>query len=134
MSGLAGQEAQIVDLFADLCRQRKDHGRAETEERDIEAMVDRAEETGIAGPVAHRFKPLGCDEDEGGKLQHHPERLRPCLEPADEGHPVGDEGDDGDRADDVADRQRQSRDQFQRLGDDRRLDGEEEEGEAGIDQ
>ncbi|MNY12458.1 hypothetical protein D3C86_1455400 [compost metagenome] len=87
------------------------------------------------GPPEIVFFPVHQgDEDEGQDVQHDPERLGDDLETADEAHAMGDERNDHDGGDDVADPQGNAERQLQRAGHDRRLDGEEHEGEGGIDQ
>ena len=62
-------------------------------------------------------------------VKQHPERLRPKLETADQRDAVGHQRNDHHRAEQIAERQRQAETQFQRVGEDHRFDGEEDEGE-----
>ena len=74
------------------------------------------------------------DEDEGQNVEDDPERLGHELEVADQPHAVGDQRDDHDGADDIADPDGDAERQLQRRRHDRGLDGKEHEGEARIDQ
>ncbi|MNK90345.1 hypothetical protein D3C87_1103940 [compost metagenome] len=136
---LGGQEAQEIHLFADLRHQREDDGRRRAEFHQIE-MGHGARRTGGVmnagkGPPQIVFFPVHqSDEDEGQYVQHDPEGLGDDLETADEAHAMGDERNDHDGGDDVADPQGNAERQLQRAGHDRRLDGEEHEGEGGVDQ
>jgi hypothetical protein len=68
------------------------------------------------------------------QLQRQPERLRPFLERADAREAMRHQGDDDQRIEQIAQTQRNPEAQFQRLRQDRRLQREEDEGEAGVDQ
>ena len=67
-------------------------------------------------------------------MQHDPDRLRPHLELADRREAVRDYGQDGQRADQIANRLRNAEARFQRFRHDRGLDGEEDECEARVDE
>ncbi len=131
---LARQEAEEVDLLADLRDQREDDRRRGAEQQQVEGAVRRAVLARVAGPVLDREHALRADEDEGQDLQHDPERLGPELEAADEGDAVGDQRDHQQGADQIADAERHAEAHLQRQRHDRRLDREEDEGEGRIDQ
>jgi hypothetical protein len=67
-------------------------------------------------------------------VQAYPDRLRPELELADECDAVRHQGDHDQRTDDIAREQRDAETHFQRQRHDGRFDGEEQEGERGVDQ
>jgi hypothetical protein len=73
-------------------------------------------------------------EGERGDLQRQPDRLGPFLEGADAGEAVGDERDDDQRIEQIADAERQAKEELECLAKDRCLEREEDEGEAGVDQ
>ncbi len=130
----ARQEAQEVHLLADLRHQREDHGGGGAEHHEVEGAVRRAEAAGIGGPAGERVLVHREDEDEGDEVQHQPEGLGPELEAADEGDAVRHQRDHHQRADEIADHQRHAEAHLQRQRHDRRLDGEEQIGEGGVDQ
>ncbi len=74
------------------------------------------------------------DRRKGQDVQNDPHRLRPQLEPADQRDAVGDQRNDDDRADEIADRARDAEAHLQRGRQDHGLDREEDEGEGGVDQ
>ncbi|MGY3528432.1 hypothetical protein ACVISU_001200 [Bradyrhizobium sp. USDA 4452] len=91
--------------------------------------------------LAGEFAPLGegmrigpGDRRERHDVEDHPQRLGPELEAADQRDAVDDERNDHDRADQIADRPRDAEAHVERAGQDHRLDGEEDEGEGGVDQ
>jgi hypothetical protein len=102
---LGGQEAQEVDLLADLRHQRQDNrGRgAEADQVEIPAP-DRP----FGAPVAESMPPNSSspeslpvgkgNEEERQDVQDDPERLGRELKPADPGDAVGDQRNDGNRA------------------------------------
>ena len=133
-AAVARQEAQEVDLFADLRHQREHHRRRGAEQQQIEMA------RGIA-MLAGEFRPFGegvrvsiGDRRERDDVEHDPQRLRPQLEAADQRDAVGDQRDDDDRADEIADRAGNAEAHLQRGRQDHRLDREEDEGEGGVDQ
>ena len=85
-------------------------------------------------PFPKRARSVEGDEDERQEVQEQPERLRPGLEAADERDAVGDQWNDHQRADDVADEQRNAEAHLQGERHDRGFDREEQERERGIDQ
>lgn len=133
------QEAQEVHLFADLRHQRQNDGRGRAEFHEIE-IRDRSRRAGGVvdagkGPPEIVFFPVQqSDEHERQDVEDDPEGLGDDLKTADEAHTMGDQRNDHDGRDDVADPQGNAERQFQRAGHDRRFDGEEHEGEGGIDQ
>ena len=74
--GFLRQEAQVVDLLADLHHQRERHRGAGTEHQRIEVVVAR-DAPDQAGEVGESLWVLDRDRDEGAKEQHQPDRLRP---------------------------------------------------------
>ncbi|MGY4283598.1 hypothetical protein ACVWXO_002818 [Bradyrhizobium sp. LM2.7] len=128
------QEAQEVDLFADLRHQREHHGGCHAEQQQIEIAVHVAV---LARELAPLREGVGAGPGDGGKgqdVQDDPERLRPELEAADQRDAVGHQRDDRDRADEVADRARNAEAHLQRGRQDHCFDREEDEGEGGVDQ
>ncbi len=138
-SALRRQEAKEVDLFADLRHQRQDYRRGGPEFDKIEGggrsdlgigMTD----AGKGAPEIDLVPVQEGDEDEGQDIEHDPEGLRPQLELRDQPYAIGDERDDDQRRDDVADPQGDAEGELQRAGHDRGFDRKQHEGEAGIDQ
>lgn len=133
------QETQEVHLFADLRHQRQNDGGGRAEFHQIE-IRDRSRRaggvvnTGKGAPEIVFFPVQQGDEHERQDVEDDPEGLGDDLETADEPHAMGNERNDHDGRDDVADPERNAERQFQRAGHDRRFDGEEHEGEGGIDQ
>ena len=70
----------------------------------------------------------------GQHQQQQPERLGERLQPADGGHTVRHQRNHHQRADEVAPGRRNVESQLQGVGHDRRFEGEEDEGEGGVDQ
>jgi hypothetical protein len=126
-------EAQEVDLLADLGEQRQQDAGGEPEPGEIE-VGPAAVEAREAGERPQRPRALRRHEDQRQQAQAEPDRLAPDLEPADQPDPVDDEGNHRPRAEQVADAERQPEAELQRQRHDRRLDGEEQEGEARVDQ
>ena len=83
---------------------------------------------------AQRPPALRGHEDQRQQAQDDPDRLRPDLEAADQPDPVDDQRDHRAGAEQIADAEGQPEAELQRQGHDRRLDGEEQEGEARVDQ
>ena len=137
-------EAEEIHLLADLRQQREEDAGGEAELGEVEARDRVTHECGdradgfrcprIGQEVTEGGAALPRDEAEGQEIEPDPERLGPDLEPADQADPVDNEGDHHDRADDITDPERQAEAELQRQRHDRRLDGEEQEGEARIDQ
>ena len=91
--------------------------------------------------LAGKFRPLRKgvrigvgDRRERQDVKDDPERLRPQLEAADQRDAVGDQRNDDDGADEIADRARNAEAHLQRGREDDRLDRKEDEGEGGVDQ
>jgi len=133
------QEAQEIHLFADLRHQRQDDGGGRPEHRQIERRdgAEFARLVALAGEAQPEieFFPVGKgDEDKRQDVEHDPDGLGQQLEFRDQPHAMRHQRNDGHRADDVAQPQRDAEGQLQRPGHDRGLDGKQDEGEAGIDQ
>ncbi len=123
------QEPQEVDLLADLRHQREHDGRRDAEQQQIEMTSDVAVLAGEFVPFRERVRAGPRNRGKGQDVQHNPERLGPELEAADQRNAIGHERDDRDRADEVADRARNTQAHLQRGRQDHRLDCEEDEGE-----
>ena len=133
--GAGGQEAQHVHLLADLRHQRQDDGGGAAELQEVEAPGPRGQaEPAEARPGRDGGPVVPRDEADGQEVQPDPQRLGEELEAADPGDAVRHQRDHGEGADEVADRQRHAEDELQRARHDRPLDGEEHEGEGGVDQ
>ncbi len=130
---LGGQEAQHVHLLADLRHQRQDDGGRGAELQEVEAGVGRAE-AGKIPPDLEAAPVLPGDEADRQDVEPDPQRLGDDLEAADARHAVGDQRDDRDRADDIADGERNAEADLKRRRHDRGFDGEQDEGEGGVDQ
>ena len=131
--GLARHEAQVVGLLAHLRDQRHADGQRRTEGVRVEGRGSRLRPNlGRDAVECTRMKPP--NPGEGQHQQRQPQRLRPQLQPADGGDAVGDQRDHGQRAQQVAPLRRDVQRQFQRVGHHRRLQREEDEGEARVDQ
>ena len=136
------QEAEEVDLLADLRHQREDDGGGRAELEDVEPCQGPCRRVRRGrGMHACEMEPLHeCvavrprDEQEGRDVEDDPERLGDELETADQRDAVGDQRNDRNGGDDVADPQRHPQGKFERARHDRGLDGEEDEGEARVDQ
>ncbi len=94
-----------------------------------------------AAPRPGKFAPdlearpvLPGDEAERQDVEPDPQRLGDDLEAADPRHAVGDQRNHRDGADDVADGQRNAEADLERRRHDRGFDGEQDEGEGGVDQ
>ena len=90
--------------------------------------------TAIGPQLAEHTGMLLEQIDERQHQHHEPQRLGPHLQPADGGDAVGDERDHHQRADQVAPGRRDVERELERVGHDRRLEREEDEGERGVDQ
>src|ERR1700704_2243516 len=89
---------------------------------------------GKFAPLRERVRIGVRDRNEWQDVKDDPERLRPKLEAADQGDAVGHQGNDDYGADEIADRARNAEAHLERGGENDRLDGEENEGERGVDQ
>ena len=89
---------------------------------------------GKAEPDAHRLPVRQRNENERQDVENDPEGLGQKLEAADQGDAMGDQRDHRHGAEDVADPQRYAEGIFEGARHDRGFDGEENEGEAGVDQ
>ena len=131
--GARRHEAQVVHLLADLQHERESHRGGSAEHQRLEVAAARGQ-AGQAGEL-HVEIGLGQREPcEGPQQQHHPQRLGPGLQTGDEGDAVQHHGDDDQRGQHVAPHQRPVQHQLQRQRHDGRLQGEEDEGEAGVDE
>ena len=125
------QEAQEVHLLADLRDQRKGHRAPRPHRQPVELVTVAAAELGEGGVqlrLAHQH------DEEGRQQQHHEHRLRPRLQAADPGDAVRDQRDHRQRTQQIPPQDGQPEPQLERQRHDRRLDGEEDEGEGGVDQ
>ena len=86
------------------------------------------------GPLRKRVPTGVGDRNKGQDVKNDPERLCPQLKPADQSDAVGDQRNDDDRADQVADRPRDAKAHLQGSCENNRLDRKEDEGKGGIDQ
>ena len=126
-------EAQVVDLLAHLRDKRDADRHRGTEELQIEL---RAPAVGAAEmhELGQHTRVLLEHEHIRHDQQHQPQWLRPHLQAADDRHAVGHERNDDQGADQVAPRRRDVERELERVGHDRRLEREEDEGEARVDE
>ncbi|MNU97608.1 hypothetical protein D3C71_876900 [compost metagenome] len=131
--GAFGQKAQKVDLFADLRHQRGGHRHRRAEHQQVEiaapAVIARKPQKLLQGPGITEG-----DEGIGQEQQHQPYRLRPCLQPADEGNAIRHHGQDHRGAQEIADGQRQAGGQLDGQRHDGRLQRKKNKGKGGVDQ
>ena len=130
---LLGHETQVVHLLAHLGDERDAHRQRRAEEQRVE-LAASAIFTGVGAQIGQQRGVGVEDVDVGQHQQHQPQRLRPHLQLADGRHTMGDQRDDDQRADQVAPGGRDVERQLQRVGHDGRLEREEDEGEAGVDE
>jgi hypothetical protein len=130
---LFGQEAQEVDLLADLHDEREGDGRRGAEHQPVEMAVSGAL-PGEPGELAEDGGVLERDRHERAGEQHEPDGLRPQLQPRDQGDAVRDERDDHERRQQIAQHDRQPEIKLQGERHDGRLEREEDEREARVDQ
>jgi len=128
-----GQEAQVVDLLADLHHQRGRHRGRGAEHQPVEAGAAR-DAAGQRGELGEALRRMPGDGGIGQHQQHHPHRLRPALQPRDQRDAVHHQRHHAERGDQVAQRQRPVERHLDRQRQDGRLQREEDEGEAGVDQ
>ena len=131
--GLLGQEAQVVDLLADLHHQREGHRGARAEHQRVEVVgagdaADQPREVGIG------LRVLPQDRNERQHEEREPDRLRPQLQRRDHRDAAHHQRDDDDRRHQVAHGQRPVEVHLQREREDGRLQREEDEGEARVDE
>jgi hypothetical protein len=131
--GLLGQEAQVVDLLADLHHEREGHRGGRAEHQRIEAAAvggaaHQAREVGVQLGLFHQHRDEGADE------KHDPDRLRPQLQPRDERDAARHQRNDHDGRHEIEQPQRPVEVHLQRQREDGRLQREEDEGEARVDQ
>ena len=77
--GTVGQEAQVVDLLADLGDEGKQDAGGGAEEEKVEAGAALLA-SGEFRPLGQQFRLLGEHEPEGRDEEHRPEGLRPELQ------------------------------------------------------
>jgi hypothetical protein len=128
------QKPQEVDLLTDLGDQRKDDGGGGSKQDEIERSPADAGDPGELGPAFERCAINGRDKDEGQEMQHDPCWLRPELKPADESNAMRHQRNHDQRAEHVAYEKWDAQTHLEGERHDRGFDGEEEEGERGIDQ
>ncbi len=126
-------EAQVIDLFRHLRDQRDADGQRRAEQVRVESRAAAMFAAVLPQPGQY-LRLFDEDEGVGQHEEEDPQRLRPRLKLADRGDAVGDQRNDDQRADQVTPRRRNPEGQFQRISHDRRLEGEEDEGEGGVDQ
>ncbi len=100
--GARRQEAQEVDLLADLRDQREHHRRGGAEQHEVRRKPVLAGPPAVMGPARER---TGIKDRNGGKRQDvkdDPDRLGPQLQPADESDAMGNQRNDHHRAEHVA--------------------------------
>ena len=131
--GLLRQEAQEVDLLADLRHQRNRDRRRGAEQQQVEARAIFLA-TREGQQVRQRFRLLGQHEHIRQHQQHDPHRLGPQLQPADQRHAMGHQRNDDQRAQHIAPRNRQVEVQLDCLRHDGRFQRKEDEGEGRVDQ
>jgi urease subunit gamma len=132
-----GHETQVVGLLAHLRDERDAHRRRGTEGQQVEAGRPGVGVVALARVGRESLQDVGLpgeDGDEGHDQHRPPQRQRPRLQAADRGDAVRDQRDHHQRADQVAPGRRDVERQLQRVGHHRRLEGEEDEGEAGVDE
>ncbi len=127
------QEAQVVDLLADLHDQREHHGGGLAEgDRAERAALGR--EAGEGGPFAQQPGVVPEHRAVGQHEQHQPQRLGPALQPVDQRDAEHHDRDHHQRADHVGQADRDREHQLQRERHDGRFQREEDEGEARVEQ
>jgi hypothetical protein len=131
--GLGRHEAQEVDLLADLRDQRDADGGGGAEHQYIEPAVV-AGASRVVHQLRQQFRLLVQDGDEGQRHQDQPHGLGQHLDAADQGHAMRDQRDDRQRADHVAEIERQAEIQFECVGHNGRLEREQDERERGVDE
>ena len=133
LPGAVRQEAQVVDLLADLGDEGEQHSRGGAEEKEVEAAAVRGAPR-EPGPLGEQRRLLGEHEPEGGDEEHRPHRQRPELQAVDQGDAEEGDGDDHQGAQHVPERDRQAEVELDRLSHDRGFQGEEDEREGGVDE
>ena len=131
--GALGHEAQVVHLLAHLGDQRDADGQRGAKGVDVEVAV-RAVGAGVGHHAGEDVGILVQHIHEGHDQQYQPQRLGEHLQRADDGDAVGHQRNHHQRAQQIAPRWRDVEGQLQRVGHDRRFEGEEDEGEGGVDQ
>ena len=131
--GLVRHEAKVVDLLADLNDEREENAGRRPEIEIVEPVRSALSPANAIqwSRTSGSFNRIMTNGVSNRRIQI---RLGDQLQPADQRDPQEDDGDDDDGGDEVADSQRQAQVEIKSLGHDRRFEGEEDEGEAGIDQ
>ena len=131
--GLLGQEAQVVDLLADLHDEReRDRGRGAEHQR-VEAAAVRGA-TDQRGEVGERARLFDQHGDIGQHEQADPDRLRPQLQARDQRDAVHHQRHHDERGDEITHCERPVEVHLQCKREDRRFEREEDEGEARVHQ
>ena len=133
LGGALRHEAQVIDLLSHLGDEGNAHGQRGAKELEIEHAAP-AIRAAIGPQAAQHVGLLEEDEDVGQDQQEQPQGLGQGLQAADGRHPVGDQGNNHQGADQVTPGRRNVKGQLQGVGHDRRLQGEENEGEGGVNQ
>ena len=128
------QEAQVVHLLGGLRNQRQQDGGANAELQQVEPGGGARPGAAVGGPVRQPVRMRGQHRAERQQVQRQPHRLGQQLEAADEGDAMRDQRQHCGGTQDVAQPERHAEEGLQHGGHDHRLDAEEDEGEAGIDQ
>ena len=120
-------------MLANLSQQREEHTRRHAKKEHVEAPTIRST-AGERGPRVKELRVFEQDENERRQQEYNPDRLRPGLQLVDQGHAEENDRDDHQGTHEVTDDQIQPEGQLKCLRPDRSLDGEENEGERGVDQ
>ena len=124
---LGRHEPQVVDLLGDLRDERQAHAGRQEHRAEVEGAV--AVLTLVGEELRDRLGVADQQVDERRHHQQQPQRRGPQLQLAQQRHPVHDEREDDDRGRGVAEPQWHTQTQFEALGHDRALEGEEDERE-----
>ena len=124
---LRRHEAQVVVLLGDLGDERQTHAGGQQRRAEVEALD--AVLTLVGEELADRLGMAHDQVDERRDHQDQPQRRRPDLKCGKHFHAVDDQREDDERRRRVADPQRDAEPEFEALGHDRALEGEEDEGE-----
>ncbi len=131
--GLFRQETQEVDLFANLHHQRERHRRRCTKHERVELAAARRPAR-KASEIKKSLRVFPEHREVGQEQQHAPQRLGPHLQARDQRDAANHHGNDDHGADHVTPGNRDVEVHLQRQRHDGRLQREEDEGEARVDQ